>query len=357
MRIIQIIDSLEAGGAERMAVNYANALSKKIEFSGLVASRKEGALLHQLDSKVSYLCLNKKSALDLTALFKLRKYVLENKVTVVHAHSTSFFLGVLLKMTVPKIQIIWHEHYGARANQTRVDNLLLLISSFFFSSVFVVNHQLEAWAKKTLFTKKVCYIPNFATSAENQKKDTLLLGNAGKRIVCLANLKAPKNHISLLTAFKEMKLYDLGWSLHFIGKDYNDNYSNRLKTYRNENNLNSTVFIYDSQNDIPYILSQATIGVLCSTSEGFPVSLLEYGLAKLAVVSTNVGYCHKIIKDNYNGLLFDPLNEIQLQQQLQKMILDKQSRSDFGLHLHELVVEKYSKERVIQLLLSEYSRI
>ncbi len=37
MRVVQIIDSLEAGGAERMAVNYANALSKNIEFSGLIA--------------------------------------------------------------------------------------------------------------------------------------------------------------------------------------------------------------------------------------------------------------------------------------------------------------------------------
>ena len=34
MRIIQLIDSLETGGAERMAVNYANALQSKIEFSG-----------------------------------------------------------------------------------------------------------------------------------------------------------------------------------------------------------------------------------------------------------------------------------------------------------------------------------
>jgi hypothetical protein len=27
MRIVQVIDSLEVGGAERMAINYANALS------------------------------------------------------------------------------------------------------------------------------------------------------------------------------------------------------------------------------------------------------------------------------------------------------------------------------------------
>jgi hypothetical protein len=35
MRVLQIIDSLEAGGAERMAVNYANALANEIDFSAL----------------------------------------------------------------------------------------------------------------------------------------------------------------------------------------------------------------------------------------------------------------------------------------------------------------------------------
>lgn len=42
MRILQIIDSLAIGGAEKMAVNFANALVEEVEFSGLVATRKEG---------------------------------------------------------------------------------------------------------------------------------------------------------------------------------------------------------------------------------------------------------------------------------------------------------------------------
>ena len=44
MRILQLIDSLDAGGAERIAVNYANSLTQKVSFSGLVTTRKEGVL-------------------------------------------------------------------------------------------------------------------------------------------------------------------------------------------------------------------------------------------------------------------------------------------------------------------------
>jgi len=54
LRILQLIDSLDAGGAERMAVNYANTLVDFIEFSALVTTRKQGALKEQLSHKIKY---------------------------------------------------------------------------------------------------------------------------------------------------------------------------------------------------------------------------------------------------------------------------------------------------------------
>ncbi|TRX04562.1 glycosyltransferase [Flavobacterium gawalongense] len=357
MRILQIIDSLEAGGAERIAVSYANALIRHSEFSGLVVTRKEGPFVNQIDSSVSYLFLNKKKTLDFKAVFRLRNYVRLNKVTIVHAHGTSFFIAFLLKLIYPKVKIIWHEHYGGRIRESIRDNFSLFFSSIFFSSVFVVNHQLEAWAKKNLLVKKVSYIPNFATFEENYPNTTFLKGNDEKRIVCLANLKKPKNHLAILIAFQEMKLNDLGWSLHLIGKDYKDGYSIQLKEFINKNKLENFVFIYGSKNDIKHILSQITIGILASTTEGFPVTLLEYGCAKLPVVSTNVGYCPLIIKDNLSGLLFDPLNQSQLQQQLHKMISEKSLRDRFGMQLQEFVFNNYSKAKVVNLLLNKYKTI
>ncbi|MBC8643962.1 hypothetical protein H9W95_07615 [Flavobacterium lindanitolerans] len=54
MRVLQLIDSLEAGGAERMAVNYANGLANRIAFSALAVTRKQGILKEQLDKAVLY---------------------------------------------------------------------------------------------------------------------------------------------------------------------------------------------------------------------------------------------------------------------------------------------------------------
>lgn len=355
MRILQLIDSLESGGAERIAVNYANALAGRVSFSGLVTTRKEGVLVHQLKNQVSYLFLNRKGTFDANAVFRLKSFIKKNKIAIVHAHGTSFFIAVLLKLIYPQIKIIWHEHYGARVQQSRMDNITLFFSSVFFSSVFVVNHQLEAWVKNKLAVKNVFCIPNFTTFETENQKLTSLKGNKDKRIVCLANLKNPKNHLVLLTAFNNMKIKDLGWSLHLIGKDYQDEYSTLLKQYIKFNSLENHIFIYGSRTDIQHILSQAIVGMLVSTAEGFPVTLLEYGLAKLPVISTNVGYCPLIVKDNFSGLLFDPLRISQLEAQLSKIISEKELRESFGLHLYKEVLENYSKESVLKILLSKYS--
>ena len=59
MKVLQLIDSLATGGAERMAVNLANLLSSHIESSYLCSTRKEGALKNAINLDVKYLFLNR----------------------------------------------------------------------------------------------------------------------------------------------------------------------------------------------------------------------------------------------------------------------------------------------------------
>ncbi|HEY1196409.1 glycosyltransferase [Flavobacterium sp.] len=355
MRVLQLIDSLEAGGAERIAVSYANALTDKIEFSGLIATRKEGQLFNQLNKDVSYLFLNKKKAIDFGAVFRLRKFIVKNQIKIVHAHGTSFFTAVLTKLILPKIKIIWHDHYGMRSKESRKNNQVLVFCSFFFSSIFVVNLQLKEWSLKNMLCKKVVFIPNFA-SIKDESQQTNLRGTKNKRIVFLANLKNPKNHIAILKAFDDLKLKELDWTLHLIGKDYKDGYSQALKDFIETNSLENHIHLYGNRNDIQFILSQASVGVLASTDEGFPVTLLEYGLAGLPVVSTNVGYCSEIIEEEVSGLLFDPLNELEIKKKLTEIIENELFRNRLAVNFRENVEKNYSEEIVIEKLIKAYRK-
>lgn len=356
MRVVQIIDSLEAGGAERMAVNYANGLVGKIAFSGLIATRQEGALKDQIDKNVSFLFLKKKKKIDFKAIFRLRAYIKKNKVDIVHAHSSSFFIAVLLKLTKPNIKIAWHDHYGSRVNEPTKKSKVLIALSVFFSGIFVVNIQLKEWSQKNMNCSRIVFIPNFAISKYTDNI-TNLKGVDGKRIVFLANLKNPKNHILVLKTFNDLKLYDLQWSLHLIGRDYNDLYSDKIKEFIKEHSLENNIHLYGERNDIKYILSQASIGVLSSTQEGFPVTLLEYALANLAVISTNVGYCSTLIKEGYNGLLFNPFSNTEIKHQFLKVIQNESFIELLGNNFKESITSEYSEEVVIEKLIAAYQNI
>jgi glycosyltransferase involved in cell wall biosynthesis len=356
MRVVQIIDSLEAGGAERMAVNYANALAERISFSGLITTRKEGQLASQIDEKVSYLFLEKKKKIDLKAVLRLREYIKKNKVEIVHAHSSSFFIAILVKLTLFKVKILWHDHYGSRVNESRKKNRILVFSSVFFSSIFAVNLQLQEWSRKNLLCRNVIFIPNFTRERKEKLQITKLRGIDGKRIVFLANLKKPKNHILVVRAFTDLKLYETGWSLHLIGRNYFDSYSEELKVFIKSSSLENHIHLYGEKSDIKYILSQASIGILASTEEGFPVALLEYALESLAVVSTNVGYCSKIIKNGFSGLLFDPKNDFELKLQLEKITQDGYLRETMASNFKAFVTKEYSEEEVMKSLISVYKK-
>ncbi|CAM3615293.1 glycosyltransferase [Flavobacterium saliperosum S13] len=347
MRILQLIDSLEAGGAERMAVNYANALVSRTEISALVVSRKEGALRESLFEAVPYLFLNRTKVIDLKALWKLRKFVVQNNIEWLHAHGTSFFMAVLLKLVYPKLKIVWHDHNGNRVKMKGHDNRMLIVCSYFFNRVLVVNEELKVWATRHLKCNQVLYLPNFTVVNNKERGQTLLKGISGKRIVCLANLRHPKNHITLLEAFHTSGLAASGWTLHLIGKDSLDAYSEELKVYIKENSLPESVFVYGGRNDIFPILQQATIGVLVSTYEGFPVTLLEYGLSGLAVIASDVGYCSEIINGTENGLLFDPKETAQLREKLVVLAENEGLRKEFGAALAATIAKRFSEQTVI----------
>ncbi|HIC32722.1 MAG TPA: glycosyltransferase, partial [Flavobacteriaceae bacterium] len=302
MKVLQLIDSLEAGGAERVAVNIANALVTEVSGSYLCSTRKEGLLKASLDSDVGYLFLDKQGTFDLKAILKLKRFVKQEQIDIIHAHSSSYFTATLVKLLCPKVKIIWHDHYGNSEFLHQRTKQVLKLCSYFFSHVFSVNQLLASWAKNKLYIETVSYLPNF--SVENiQALVTQLQGVEGKRIVCLANLRPQKDHINLLNAFKAISHQHQDWTLHMVGKDFEDDYSNTVKQHIVDLKLSNQVFVYGSCPDTSAILQHSDIGVLSSKSEGLPLALIEYGLASLPTIATNVGQCKEVIIDEQTGLL------------------------------------------------------
>jgi glycosyltransferase involved in cell wall biosynthesis len=355
VRVLQIIDSLETGGAEVLAVNIANLLAENGAVSFLCSTRKEGPLKINIHENVNYLFLNRKKRIDLKAIFELRRFVKLHNIELIHAHATSYFIAFLVKLFYWKVRIIWHDHFGKSQDlQTRKLFPLQLIS-LTFESIIAVNTALKLWSEKNLYCKQNYFLNNFAFF-NSQHKTTILKGIDNKRIIHLAGFRAQKDHITLIKAFTIFySNNNKEWSLHLVGAINKGAYSKSVVNLIKKNKLESCVFTYGNCLDIEHILKQGSIGVLSSKSEGLPLSLLEYGLAKLPVIVTDVGECSSVVKKNESGYIIAPENSNDFAIKLDILANSINKRITFGNRNFEIVNKQYSKDIFVAKLIKIYN--
>lgn len=356
MRVLQLIDSLHPGGAERVAVNIANALVSRIDASYLCVTREAGLLKESIDAQVNYLFLDKNKTLDVKAIKKFNAFIKAENIEVIHAHGTSFFLAAIIKTLNKSVKIVWHDHYGNRGATSKVNVFILKQCSRFFSQIICVNENLVTWSKQNLKCDLVRFMPNFVVETSFEKS-TKLKGKSGKRIICLANLRPDKDHINAIEAFNIIYKNNPEWTLHFVGKTYEDAYSKSIFKKVNELGLSKNIFFYGSIVDVPNALNQSNIGVLSSVSEGLPMALLEYGLSGLPVVVTHVGDCSKVLKDGVLGALVPSRNSVLLGQAIQNYINNPRLATKKGEALKTYVFNQYSCKEVIHALITNYNTI
>ncbi|MCR9183733.1 MAG: glycosyltransferase [Flavobacteriaceae bacterium] len=295
MKILHLIDSLNPGGAERMAVGYVNALADREFEVYLWSSREEGLLKNSIQPRVHYHFLNRKGPVGIKALQEAIHLIKKEKIQLIHAHTTSYVFGTLLKLFCPNIKLIWHDHHGNRSQSKANRKKSLVLCSRYFDAVFTVNQTLKDWHQKHLKTQNIFYIPNFVSQPSIGIARTETNSRA-HTIVCVANLRMPKNHINLINAFAEVYKSHPEWKLQLIGKVKDDDYSQILRSLIAQFNMEDAVSIMGEQVDVYSFLNKAGIGVLSSDIEGMPMSLLEYALARLPVVCTDVGYCSEVVQ-------------------------------------------------------------
>lgn len=351
MKVLQLIDSLSTGGAERMAITLANELMREGIDSHLCVSRKEGLLKESISAKVGYVFLGKKNALDLPTFKKLLRYVRQKKITVIHAHSTSYFWGAMVKRMIPSVRLVWHDHYGDSEHLSERRYGMLKRNAGRFDAVISVNEKLKQWAEQTLKCEEVHFVKNFVTDGSSVPAEIGLPGKAGGRIVCLANLRPQKDHFNLLRAFNKISAEVEEASLHLIGGHDNPGYIEELKAMLTDKTMKK-VFFHGAQKGVQALLKEADIGVLSSRSEGLPIALLEYGMASLPVVCTNVGQCGEVVSTF--GKIVPSGDSAALASEMKFYLNNPATALNDGRHFREHIERNYSFKAILPQLLEIY---
>lgn len=341
MRIIQFIDTLSLGGAERMAVNISNALSENGDDVMLIVSRYLGELKSKLSPAVKLICLHKKNFIDIFAFISLIKIIRRFKPDIVHAHSTSVIWAVLAKFfSRVSFVLVFHDHNGMSEILKNSDRFTLRSFSSYIDKVIVVNTDLLSWCISNLKidSKDILYIPNFPflNFIVKEKK----MSNV-THLLCLANLRPQKDHLTMISAFSLLinKYAVKNLKLTLAGQISDKSYYSDVLDAISRSGLSDYVEILGPVSNVESILSTADIGVLSSVSEGLPVSLLEYGLAGLPVVVTDVGHCAAVVCFGQFGKVIPPRNPSLLSsailEYLNNPVQAIQLGSDFRNHVQE----------------------
>ena len=309
--IAQLVDNLDCGGLEEVVKELSSGLVKRgvkvkvlcKNFSGKLASE----LYDDYGVEIKVFNGNKK---------KFKKYLRENKPSLVHSHGTSFCYREIKQLGIPIIETI-HNTYVYKdkkalreeRKKTKYVNKYIAVSSK-VKDVFVCKVSSDVGigiignAGKRLGA--YCLDGN-----SNDKKFDLKL-NDGIVFTNIGTIDVRKNQMGLIRAFeilqrvRDEKLYLL------LAGAYNDDFYYRLcKAYVKEKGIeNKVIFVGFCQN-IESILSQTDFCCVNSYYEGWSMAATEALHYGIPLIHSDCGGAQELLFHGRNGILVaNPLNDI-----------------------------------------------
>lgn len=356
--VMQMLDSLSMGGAEKVGVNLANLLPRDRFALTLCTTRREGPLAASVASDVTRLELNRRSRWDWTAVRTLATYIRRQNIRLVHAHGSSLFMARVTACLAGGVPVLWHDHYGRCEFDDRPAALYRL-GTHKIDGVIVVNQILADWARRRLHVPddRVWYVPNLVESPEPARTAPELPGIPGMRIVCVANIRPQKGHVTLLRAISIVTRRYPAAHLLLVGDYADESYYLSVRKQIPALGLENNVTVLGCRTDVPAILVQCDVAVLSSSSEGLPLSLLEYGVVGLPAVATSVGQCAEVLDNGRLGILVPPESPERLADGLMQLLGSPGLRLELGSALRSGTLARYGAPAILKQLCRIYDTV
>lgn len=356
MRILQLIDTLDPGGAERMAVNMANTFEEMGVEHLLVVSRSKGGLADLVSNPEKLKVLGKRKTLDRKAFRELIQIIRSFSPDILHAHGTSIYWGVGLRALQGGFKLVWHDHLGISLEVIKENpRKELLYMSPWIDLVITANESTrDFWISKKLKRKsKIHYLPNFPylVKMDPSKPEVFTF-------LHLANFRREKGQLILIQAAKLLKQKGLDFHVKLVGKVVDEVWKQECESAIKQNDLVAEVSIHPAVSNVAPLLSEVHAGIVASDREGLPVALLEYGLASLPVVSTRVGQCSEVLGQGEFGILVSPGSSEEFAYGMQQLISSPDEAGQLGDRFESHVRKNYGARQFMdgygQLLLTNF---
>ncbi len=366
IHVMQVLHTLEVGGAEKLAYDISNRFDESFSFSFfcLDALGYLSTLIEQEGGNVY--CFGRKDGWDFHLIKEFAELLTEKKVDIVHAHQyTPYFYAVLASFFSkrhPKVVFTEHgRHQPDKVRWKRVifNKLFRPVTAAYTGVANFSKDSLATFEKIPADKIEVIYngidLSRFPDDCDKAKLRKSLGFEEDKTLVgIIARLDPIKNHAVLIESISLLKEQFPDIQLIIVGEGP---MQKELQELVNELNLEDYVVFTGLRKDVPRILMALDLFVLPSTMEAMSVTLLEAMSASLPVVATDVGGNKEVVVPHVTGELVPPKDAEQLAGAIESIISAPQKAVQMGKAGRKRVEDFFTFEQMIDNYKTLYLKI
>ena len=363
--IMHVISSGGLFGAENVILNLSKGLNDRGYKSCIVVLNNihnphlEIIEAAQQRNLVTFV-IGSKGKIDLSAIGQLRSLIRKNNIDVLHTHNYKSDIIGLIAAWLERIPIVATAHGFTDVTKNvsfyeRCDRWALKV---FFRKVITVTANMFPG----LSDHKRRVIPNGVDvagiardvqkvtafrQAYNIREDDFVIGSVGR-------LSKEKNQRLLLEAVASWVKSNDRFKVVLIGDGPE---MEHLRKYCEKHDLSDKVIFTGVLNDMICAYSAMDISVLCSLTEGIPLTVLESMASKVPVIATRVGGIPDIICDGVNGLLLDSHNPDTLRNRIQYLMENMDKRDQISKLAYVYVHKHHSVDGMCSAYRQVYKEV
>lgn len=363
MKIVHLLDSLNRGGAEILALDICrNAKANDLDL--IFITTGNGTLKGDFrNSGVEFIELKRKLPIDPQIIFKLRKLIKDRKIDIIHTHQSVEAVHAYFAAKGTKAKTVL-THHGFVPDKKNFYALRFLLPRV--AQNVVVSRALLKWYVEEMnmkFPQNTQIVYNGVDTKKLDRQGDKLnkeLGLPEKSLLfgMIGNFyRDPrKDQLTICHALPKVFSKIENAFFVFVGKTEKgaeEKYKECVR-FCAENKISDRVFFLGARSDVPKILNSLDIFVLSSLHEGLPIAALEAMLAGVACVLSDIEPLLEVSKNGEFTRIFQTQSAEDLAEKLITLAENKQLRLKLAQDAKTYAEENFSIEAHIARLKELY---
>lgn len=285
------------------------------------------------------------------------------RADIIYTNSSVVSTGALSAFFVGKPHI-WHvrefgqEDYGI-SYYWGFDNVAKLME-LLSEKIIVISEAVKRKYFEYINHEKIKVVYNPIGVEEEKRYSEIGYKNKDERsspnnkvvAVLVGTIRPGKGQIDAILALSELIHSGREVYLKIVGGGSSD-YLSCLKKNVYEQNIDKYVEFCGYVDDSLPIMQSANMVLVCSRAEAFGRVTIESMITGTPVIGTNTGATPELIKEGFNGLLYEPGNFKQLANKIEYLISHKEEAADMGRNGYNFVFENFTVERYTKAVYEE----